>query len=137
MAMRRSPVLILLLIGLGTGITLHPAIALEASEILSPAELESAMMELPGWETDGQSLTCTYQFPGFVQSVAFVSQLVEPAERLGHHPDITINYNRVSLVLTTHDAGGLTELDIDLAQQISTIASTAVEGGTCLRSPIP
>ena len=53
---------------------------------------------------------------------AFVNALVDPAEALGHHPDIVITYNRVALTLTTHDAGGLTELDFQLAEAISQLS---------------
>ncbi|MDJ0528931.1 MAG: 4a-hydroxytetrahydrobiopterin dehydratase, partial [Microcystis sp. M53600_WE12] len=60
----------------------------------------------------------TFKFNNFIEAIAFVNRLVTPAESLGHHPDITINYNRVTLSLTTHDVGGLSNLDFDLAQQI-------------------
>lgn len=86
---------------------------------LSAAEIRVRMQELPDWTTDGESLLYTGTFDDFMDAIAFVNSLVEPAERLGHHPDITINYNQVSLELTTHDAQGLTELDFQLAKIIS------------------
>ncbi|MBT9317457.1 4a-hydroxytetrahydrobiopterin dehydratase [Leptothoe spongobia TAU-MAC 1115] len=86
---------------------------------LSSLEIRLRMRNLPDWTTDGESLFYTRTFEGFVEAVSFVNSLVEPAEQLGHHPDIKINYNQVSLQLTTHDALGITELDFQLASKIS------------------
>ena len=86
---------------------------------LSDPEIYQQMRNLPNWTTDGQALSHTRTFQDFVEAIAFVNSLVDPAEELGHHPDITINYNQVSLQLTTHDAGGLTDLDFQLAHRIS------------------
>ncbi|MBE7382681.1 MAG: 4a-hydroxytetrahydrobiopterin dehydratase [Leptolyngbya sp. SIO1E4] len=87
---------------------------------LSESEIRQRMQDLPDdWTTDGQTLFYTITFTDFVAAIAFVNRLVDPAEKLGHHPDITITYNRVSLQLTTHDASGLTDLDFQLAQEIS------------------
>lgn len=86
---------------------------------LSPIAIRLRMQTLPDWTTDGESLFYTRTFENFVAAIDFVNSLVTPAEQLGHHPDITINYNRVSLELTTHDAQGLTELDFQLATTIS------------------
>ncbi|MEM9806406.1 MAG: 4a-hydroxytetrahydrobiopterin dehydratase [Cyanobacteria bacterium P01_D01_bin.56] len=86
---------------------------------LSDFEVQLHMQQLPDWTTDGKSLFHTRTFENFVEAIDFVNSLVEPAETLAHHPDITINYNRVSLELTTHDADGLTELDFQLATTIS------------------
>ncbi len=80
--------------------------------------VDQALTGLPRWQRQGQTLTLTATFPDFVQAMGFVNQLVAPSERLGHHPEITIIYNRVTLILTTHDAGGLTQLDLDLAQVV-------------------
>lgn len=86
--------------------------------LLTPAEIEQALRDLPAWTTDGRSLRRAYTFPDFPAAVAFVNGLVAPSERLGHHPDIAISYNRVALVLTTHDAGGLTAKDLALARAL-------------------
>ena len=86
---------------------------------LSDAEIHQRMRNLPDWTTDGKILLHRRTFQNFVEAIAFVNALVDPAEELAHHPDITINYNQVSLQLTTHDAGGLTELDFQLAHRIS------------------
>ncbi|APB34579.1 pterin-4-alpha-carbinolamine dehydratase [Gloeomargarita lithophora Alchichica-D10] len=95
----------------GVGLALPPP-------LLPVPTVDQALAGLPRWQRQGQVLTLTATFPDFVQAMAFVNRLVAPAERLGHHPEIKINYNRVTLVLTTHDAGGLTQLDVDLAQVI-------------------
>ena len=89
---------------------------------LSQTEIEQKIQALPQWEQQDQTLTRTFKFKNFVESVDFVKRLVEPAEAAGHHPDIAISYNRVTISLTTHDAGGLTQKDFDLAKQISLLA---------------
>lgn len=86
--------------------------------LLTPAEIEDALRSLPGWSCDGKSLTRTYKFAGFPEAVAFLNRLVAPAEAMNHHPDVTISYNRVTVTLTTHDAGGLTDKDFALARSI-------------------
>lgn len=86
---------------------------------LSQAEIQHRITALPNWTTDGAVLQSERTFNDFPAAIAFVNALVAPAEELGHHPDIDIRYNRVSLTLTTHDAGGLTELDFRLAEIIS------------------
>ena len=86
---------------------------------LDGADIHERMRQLPDWTTDGEHLFYTQTFDGFVEAVAFVNSLVEPAEQLGHHPDITISYNQVLIDLSTPDAQGLTELDYQLAAQIS------------------
>ena len=68
-------------------------------------------------------LVRTFQFKDFRQSLSFVNKVGEAAEDAGHHPDIDIRYNRVRLSLTTHDAGGLTEKDFDLAGRATRLAS--------------
>ncbi|MEM8830367.1 MAG: 4a-hydroxytetrahydrobiopterin dehydratase [Cyanobacteria bacterium P01_G01_bin.19] len=90
---------------------------------LTQSEINQKIINLPKWEQEGQTLTRTFEFKGFVEAIAFVDKLVEPAEAAGHHPDIAISYNKVTISLTTHDAGGLTQMDFDLAQTISDLAS--------------
>ncbi|MEM6434553.1 MAG: 4a-hydroxytetrahydrobiopterin dehydratase [Cyanobacteria bacterium P01_D01_bin.115] len=87
--------------------------------VLSEAEIRQRLNALPLWTTDGETLFYEQTFVDFEGAIAFVNALVAPAEALGHHPDIVITYNRVALTLTTHDAGGLTELDFQLAEAIS------------------
>jgi len=85
---------------------------------MSPLSAEDARLRLralPGWQIVAAELVKTFQFKDFRASIAFVNQLAELAEEAAHHPDIDIRYNRVRLALTTHDAGGLTAKDFDLA----------------------
>jgi 4a-hydroxytetrahydrobiopterin dehydratase len=84
--------------------------------LLTPAEIEIALHSLPGWTCDGNSLRRTYTFRGFPEAVAFVHGLAGPTEAQGHHPDISVSYNRVTLSLTTHNAGGITAKDFALAR---------------------
>ncbi len=73
---------------------------------------------MKGWREENGCLKKTFVFKDFVESLSFVVKVGMVAERIGHHPDITINYNKVSLSLTTHDAGGITEKDHELAKII-------------------
>jgi 4a-hydroxytetrahydrobiopterin dehydratase len=83
---------------------------------LTPAEIERAFGELSGWTLDGNAIRKQYTFSGFPEAVAFVSRLVPEAEAADHHPDITINYRRVTLSYSTHSEGGLTLKDFTGAQ---------------------
>lgn len=78
---------------------------------LTPAQAEGRLRELSGWRLDGAALVKQYTFAGFPEAVAFVSRLVPGAEAADHHPDITINYRRVTLLYTTHSENGLTDKD--------------------------
>lgn len=96
----------------------HPPIQ-ASPQPLSSEQITERLVNLPSWHLEGQQLRCTYRFENFVEAIAFVNRLVAPAETLGHHPDLSIAYNQVTVVLTTHDAGGLTALDFALAEQIA------------------
>lgn len=89
---------------------------------LSEAEIQEQAKQLQDWLVEGQELRLTRNFKDFVEAIAFVNKIVEPAESVGHHPDLAISYNKVTVTLTTHDAGGLTSKDFDLAQAISQLA---------------
>jgi 4a-hydroxytetrahydrobiopterin dehydratase len=78
---------------------------------LSSAEIDQRMKDLKGWTLDGDAIRKQYTFAGFPQAIAFVNRLVPEAEAADHHPDITINYKRVTLVYSTHSEGGLTAKD--------------------------
>ncbi len=83
----------------------------------------AALEDLPEWAEQDNTLVTHCQFRDFVETVAFVNQLVAPAEALAHHPDLTISYNQLTIRLTTHDAGGLTDLDFALAREISNLSA--------------
>jgi len=78
-------------------------------------------MVLDGWSEVGVALERTFEFPGFVEALAFVNRVGELAESENHHPDIAINYNRVTLRWWTHTAGGITDRDRELAEKSSAL----------------
>jgi 4a-hydroxytetrahydrobiopterin dehydratase len=89
---------------------------MEASmEKMSPAQIEAAIKSFPDWSEIGDAIQRTYQFKDFVESMKFVNKVAEAAESTQHHPDILIRWNKVTLTLSTHDAGGITQKDFDLA----------------------
>ena len=85
-------------------------------ETLSREEIEAALAGLNDWAYADEALTRTFRFADFVHAIGFVEHLAEVAEELQHHPDIDIRYNKVTLRLSTHSAGGVTARDVDLAR---------------------
>ncbi len=85
---------------------------------MNSAQVKSGMERVPEWRRRRQVIHRTYQFKDFVAALRFVNAVAKCAEQAGHHPDIDIRWNLVTLRLTTHDAGGLTEKDFALAQQL-------------------
>jgi 4a-hydroxytetrahydrobiopterin dehydratase len=92
-------------------------------ELLPDDEIASRLGELEGWRRDGDSITKTFKNDDFVGSVRFVDALVEPAEDMGHHPDLSLSWDEVTVSITNHAAGGLTENDFELAKRIDGIAA--------------
>ena len=86
--------------------------------VLSAQEVASHLSTLPAWQIENGELVRTFQFEDFRAALRFVNRVGDLAEEAGHHPDIDIRYNRVRLGLVTHDAGGLTAKDFDLAARI-------------------
>ena len=84
---------------------------------LNSSQIARAMAKLPEWRKAGNSIQRTYVFKGFPAAVRFVTKIAELAEKAMHHPDIDIRWNKVTLVLTTHDTGGLTARDFKLARK--------------------
>lgn len=87
--------------------------------LIHAAEAQERLKDLPGWSLNGNQIQTTRKFSGFPEAIAFVNQLVAPAEAAGHHPDLSISYNKVTIALTSHDAGGLTEADFNMARTIA------------------
>ena len=83
------------------------------AEVLDDDEIEQNLPE--GWERDGDEIVRTYEFDDYLQGIAFVSDVGEAAEEEFHHPEIVVGYKEVEVRLTTHDAGGITDLDMRLA----------------------
>ena len=79
--------------------------------LLTASEIDHQLASLAGWTREGDAIRKQFTFKGFPQAVAFVSRLVPDAEAADHHPDITINYRRVTLTYTTHSEGGVTDKD--------------------------
>lgn len=87
-------------------------------KVLSEAEVQAALGELDGWELREGRIRKQYTFRTFLRAIAFVNSVAYLAEAAGHHPDITINYNRVTLRLITHSEKALTDRDFALAKEI-------------------
>ena len=85
-------------------------------ETLSEEALEDAMGELVGWNYRDGALHRVFQFPDFVEAFAFMTKVAMEAERCCHHPDWENVYSRLNVRLSTHDAGGVTSLDVAMAQ---------------------
>jgi 4a-hydroxytetrahydrobiopterin dehydratase len=88
---------------------------------LTDQEVQQALSTLPDWRLNNGEIVQERTFKDFVTAMAFVNDVAQLAEAAGHHPDIDIRYNRVRLGLVTHDAGGLTRNDIELAQKINNL----------------
>ena len=88
------------------------------SQGLTRPQIDQWLAQRPGWGYVDNEIRRQFQFKGFRDAIAFVVQVAELAEAAGHHPDITINYNKVLIAFTTHDAGGVTQQDLDLAARI-------------------
>jgi 4a-hydroxytetrahydrobiopterin dehydratase len=89
-------------------------------ERIPESEVGQWMERVPDWQRVGNEIERTFRFRDFREAIAFVVQVALLAERMDHHPDIEIRYRQVTLRLSTHSAGGLTEKDFHLAQQIDT-----------------
>ena len=88
---------------------------------LSQEQVSERLKTLTGWILDGETVVKKFKFPDFQKAIGFVNKVAEVAEDLNHHPTIVINYNRITLALTTHSAGGLTEKDFQMAARIDAI----------------
>lgn len=85
---------------------------------LSASAVSRRLAALKGWRQVGEAIQKQYTFANFKEAMFFVNTVAGLAEKAGHHPDITVNYNRVTFGLSTHDAGGITAKDFDLAKRI-------------------
>jgi 4a-hydroxytetrahydrobiopterin dehydratase len=96
-----------------------------AAPLLSPEAIASLAASLPGWQVAEGRLMRTFRFADFSEAFGFMARVALAAEALGHHPEWSNVWNRVTIELTTHDSGGLTALDQALAERISAIAAHA------------
>lgn len=88
------------------------------SPLLSDIEIQRELGTLPGWARRGASLLKTFTFPAFLAGVDWVRRVADVAESMNHHPDIDIRYTKITVTLSTHDAGGITGKDIALARAL-------------------
>jgi 4a-hydroxytetrahydrobiopterin dehydratase len=89
---------------------------------LSEEEIANRLEGAPDWRREGEAIVKEVQLDDFKGSVEFVNRLTPVAEEMNHHPDLAISWNRVTVSLTTHSAGGLTENDFELASRIDSLA---------------
>jgi 4a-hydroxytetrahydrobiopterin dehydratase len=89
---------------------------------LDEGAVEYALANLNGWTRAGTAITKTFAFKKFLDGIAWVDRVSQAAERLDHHPDLDIRYTKVTATLATHSAGGLTQLDFDLAKEMDALA---------------
>jgi 4a-hydroxytetrahydrobiopterin dehydratase len=85
---------------------------------LGEAQIDNELRALPGWEYRDDSIRKLFRFKEFMDGIRFIGRVAEMAEAADHHPDINVNYTRVTFVCSTHSEGGVTDKDVHLAQQI-------------------
>ena len=84
-------------------------------------QIATQLASLDGWTRDNDQIAKTYELPTFLDAIAFVERVADLAEAADHHPDIDIRYRKVRIALSTHDAGGITQKDFDLAGDVEAI----------------
>jgi 4a-hydroxytetrahydrobiopterin dehydratase len=94
----------------------------DSQGLLPDSEIEQRLGKIDGWSREGDAITKSFDRGDFVGSVRFVDQLVEPAEEMNHHPDLSISWSEVKVSITNHAAGGLTAADFELAAKIDALA---------------
>jgi len=95
--------------------------------VLSEAEIAEALASLPGWSRGDNAIVAHYSFRDFNDALVFVNSVAQAAEQMNHHPDIDIRYNKVKMLLTSHDSGGVTRRDTRMAKMISEIAAQSAQ----------
>ena len=89
---------------------------------LSDEAVAARLAGLAGWSRDGDAITKTYTFGSYMDGIAFVNATAEAAEAADHHPDMAVGYKRVSITLSTHSSGGISQKDMDLASALESMA---------------
>ena len=97
----------------------------QALEKLNAESVRGWLRTRKGWKRKSNQLTKDFEFPGFRDSIVFVNRVATLADDHDHHPDIDIRYNVVNITLSTHDVGGITEKDLELAEQIDFATSAS------------
>jgi 4a-hydroxytetrahydrobiopterin dehydratase len=93
--------------------------------LLGDAEIEEKLAGLDGWQRRGVAIAKEFACGDFVGSVKFVESLVGPAEAMGHHPDLEISWDTVTVTISTHSEGGLTAADFELAEKVDALSPTS------------
>jgi len=91
--------------------------------VLTKDQVDSRLQSLSGWQRSGDEISKEFKFADFKQAISFVNRVADAANAADHHPDITINYNRVTTTLSTHSEGGVTDKDMDMASKIDAAAA--------------
>jgi 4a-hydroxytetrahydrobiopterin dehydratase len=91
------------------------------ADLLADDAIAERLEALEGWTRDGDAIVKEFENDDFVGSVRFVDAVVEPAEEMGHHPDLEVSWSTVKVSITNHAAGGLTEADFELARRIDAL----------------
>ena len=94
-----------------------------AKGALSQAELTEALTQHPGWEVRGKAIARGFQCKDFLAAIALVNEIAAVAQRLDHHPDILVQFDKLTFTLSSHDAGGVTQRDLKLAGEIDAVAA--------------
>ena len=92
------------------------------AKLLTEQEIQTQLQKMSGWSREGDAILKQYTLAGFPDAIAFVTRLAFDAEAADHHPDILINYKRVTLTYSTHSEGGLTQKDFDGARMADALA---------------
>ena len=92
-------------------------------QALHNKQIKLNLQAVPNWSKRAQTILRTFKFEGFLEGITFVNRIAAKAQKLNHHPDIDIRFDRVTLTLTTHDEGGITEKDFSLAKQCDEVFS--------------
>lgn len=93
--------------------------------LLSDEEIDSKLAGLAGWRRRGDAIAKEFSCGDFVGSVKFVDSLVGPAEEMGHHPDLELSWDKVTVTISTHSEGGLTAADFELAGKVDALSPTS------------
>ncbi len=102
-----------------------PAGTPSAMDILDTDTIDRALADLDGWRREGDAIMRDLRFPSFMDAIRFIDRVAVVAEEADHHPELTNVYWNVGVRLTTHDAGGVTTRDIDLARAIDAVVEAA------------
>jgi 4a-hydroxytetrahydrobiopterin dehydratase len=100
---------------------------IEIMPVLTTKQISLQLKAVPNWSKRTQTIFRTFKFEGFLKGIDFVNRIARKAQKINHHPDIDFRFDKVTLTLTTHDEGGITEKDFSLARQCDVIYARLLE----------